>query len=360
MDKHLADLLNRWNLSDHNWNLLLIGIAVVAGLLIRGILALVLRRKAKETDHYSFFSSLATHLGAPLTYFLPVFVFNLLLPLMVMPPVWMGRIGKILGILLIVLFAWFLIRAINVVQDVILYRFNPRKANNLRERRIITQLQFIRRLITVVIILLAIAAILLSFEAMRNLGTGLLTGVGVGGIIIGFAAQKSLGNLLAGFQIAFTQPIRLDDEVVVEGEFGKIEEITLTYVVVKIWDDRRMVLPINYFIEHHFENWTRQTADMQGTVFIYADFGLPVEPVRIKLKELLKDHPLWDGRSNGLVVTDVSDRTIELRATVSGKSSGNVYDLRCFVREELVKYITEHFPEHLPKTRTNILEEEDG
>ena len=198
---------------------------------------------------------------------------------------------------------------------------------------------------------MALSLVLMSFEAVRKIGTGLLTSAGIAGIIVGFAAQKSLANLLAGFQIAFTQPIRIDDVVVVEGEFGNIEEITLTYVVVRIWDQRRLVLPINYFIEKPFQNWTRSSSEVLGTVFIYVDYTLPIEPVRAELERLATESPLWDKRVCKLHVTDAKEKTLELRALVSARDSGTAFDLRCDIREKLVDFIQKNYPDSLPKTR---------
>ena len=189
---------------------------------------------------------------------------------------------------------------------------------------------------------------------MRRLGTGLLTGVGVGGIIIGFAAQKSLGNLLAGFQIAFTQPIRIDDVLVVEGEWGRVEEITLTYVVLNIWDQRKLILPINYFIEKPFQNWTRTGAEILGTAFFYMDYTIPVDQLRTEFERLLSLSPLWDKRAQALQVTNTSERTIEVRTLMSAATSGAAFDLRCYIRENLIKYVREHHPDSLPKTRAVI------
>ena len=198
------------------------------------------------------------------------------------------------------------------------------------------------------------SAILLSFDSVRRIGAGLLTGVGVGGIIVGFAAQKSLGNLLAGFQLAFTQPIRMDDVLVVEGEWGRVDEITLTYVVLKIWDQRRLILPINYFIEKPFQNWTRVSAELMGTVFIYTDYTVPVEELRQELTRLLNGNALWDKRVNALQVTDAKEQTLEIRALMSARNSSDSFDLRCFVREHLITFVQQHYPEALPKTRTEL------
>jgi hypothetical protein len=204
------------------------------------------------------------------------------------------------------------------------------------------------------IILITLAVVLLSFNNVRKIGAGLLTGVGVGGIIVAFAAQKSLGNLLAGFQIAFTQPIRIDDVLVVEGEWGRVEDITLTYVVLNIWDQRRLILPINYFIEKPFQNWTRSTSEILGTVFLYMDYTFPVENLRTELTRLLNTSELWDQRVGILQVTDAKEATMEIRALVSARNSSQAFDLRCYIRENLIKYIRENNPESLPQHRHDI------
>lgn len=266
-------------------------------------------------------------------------------------------VSKITEVLLIISFAIIFIRAINVLEDYLYHRFDINKEDNLRERKIQTQIVFLRKFVITIIVIFAIAIILLSFENMRKIGAGLLTGVGIGGIIIGFAAQKSLGNLLAGFQIAFTQPIRLDDVLIVENEWGKVEEINLTYVVVNIWDKRRLVLPIQYFIEKPFQNWTRTTAELLGTVYVYTDFTVPVEKLRDQLTNILSNHPLWNGKVNVLQVTDLKERTLEIRCLMSCRNAGEAFDLRCFVREQMIGYIQTHFPESLAKTRVELSKE---
>ena len=211
-------------------------------------------------------------------------------------------------------------------------------------------------MIVTLIVVVTICVILLSFENMRKLGTGLLTGVGVGGIIIGFAAQRSLSNLLAGFQIAFTQPLRIDDALLVEGEFGRVEEITLTYVVLHLWDERRLILPINYFIEKPFQNWTRTTAEMLGTVILYLDYAVPIEALRTEYKRLLEASPLWDKRAAAVQVTNVTDSNIEVRMLLSAGNSGDAFDLRCYIRENLILFLQNNYPESLPKTRMELRE----
>ncbi|MEM8526587.1 MAG: mechanosensitive ion channel domain-containing protein [Bacteroidota bacterium] len=183
----------------------------------------------------------------------------------------------------------------------------------------------------------------------------MLTSAGVAGIIIGFAAQKSIANLLAGLQIAFTQPIRMDDVVIIEGEFGRVEEITLTYIVVRLWDQRRMITPLNYFIEKPFQNWTRLNSELLGSVFIYADYDLPIEPLRNELNKITEDHPLWDGRVRNVLLTDLTENVMKIRMLVSARSSGDAFDLRCFIREHMVTFIQENYPNSLPKTRVEML-----
>jgi small-conductance mechanosensitive channel len=334
------------------WDGLLVALAIIIGLIVKFMLSLLLRRKPRDNKPaFSFSRSILNRLSKPFSYFLPLLAFNFLLPLMRLRTDIAFFLNKTTEILLAISFANVLIALVKVFEDYVYHTFDIDKADNLKERKIRTQLQFIRRLAISLIIILTICAILLSFNNLRKIGTGLLTGVGVGGIIIGFAAQKSLGNFLAGFQIAFTQPLRIDDVLVVEGEWGRVEEITLSYVVLKIWDQRRLILPINYFVEKPFQNWTRNTSDILGTVFLYLDYSMPLLPLRTELTRLLGTNPLWDKRVNILQVTNTSERTIEVRALMSAASSSNAFDLRCDIREGLINFVQENYPRCLPTTR---------
>lgn len=341
---HLPDLVR---------NILIVTGAIVCGLLLRLLLTKALHYYRKVADSF-LVSSLIQHLKHPLNYFIPVLIVVLVLPELELTTSTHRTFSRVLSVLATASFAWVLTRLVRVGEEYVYYRYDLKKDDNIKERKVRTQLQFIRRLVVIAIIVLAVAAILLSFDSVRRIGAGLLTGVGVGGIIVGFAAQKSLGNLLAGFQIAFTQPIRMDDVLVVEGEWGRVEEITLTYVVLKIWDQRRLILPINYFIEKPFQNWTRCSAELLGTVFIYTDYSVPVEELRQELTRLLKSNNLWDKRVNALQVTDSKEHTLEIRALMSARNSSDAFDLRCFVREHLVGFIQQHYPEALPKTRAEL------
>lgn len=258
---------------------------------------------------------------------------------------------KVFQVLFYINLAWVLIALTKMMKYYFLENHSFSKTDNLKERRMHTQVSFIQKMIVVVIIVVAFSLVMMSFEAARKAGQGILASAGVAGIIIGLAAQKSIANLLAGFQIAFTQPIRIDDVVVVEGEWGKIEEINLTYVVVCIWDQRRLVLPIYYFLEKPFQNWTRTTADIWGTVFLYVDHTISIQDLKDKLKEILDSTDLWDGKVQVLQVTEMKPTMVELRCLMSAKDSPSAFDLRCLVREKMVEYIQEKYPESLPKTR---------
>ena len=333
------------------WNLLIVLSAILFGLIVKGISALILRAFADKQAPYSFLLSLHKRLGPVTSYFFPLFILNLLMPLMRMKTVYLTPIDRVVDIALTISFAAVLIRIIRVFEDYVYYTYDLNKADNLKERKIRTQLQFIRKLAVMVIVFVTLSIILLSFSGLRRIGTGLLTGVGIGSIFVGLAAQTSLGNLLAGFQIAFTQPIRIDDVLVVEGEWGRVEDITLTYVVLRIWDQRRLILPINYFIQKPFQNWTRISADIMGTVFLYMDYSVPLDAIRAEYSRLLAATPLWDKKVSAVQVTDAKEKTIEIRVLMSAKNSSEAFDLRCYIREHLISFIQQNYPDSLPKLR---------
>lgn len=263
-------------------------------------------------------------------------------------------IGGLAHVVAVIGVAWLLVGAVLVLEDAVAARYAIGEADNLQARKIITQTRILRRVTVVIIGVLALAAILLEYEPFRELGTGLLASAGIVGIVVGIAAQRTLGNLIAGFQIAFTQPIRVDDVVIVEDEFGRVEEITLTYVVVRVWDERRIVVPITQFIEKPFENWTRETSELLGTVFLYVDPTTPIDEVRAALGRIVEASTYYDGRVWRLHVTNTTERTVELRALMSAASASDLWELRCEVREKLIGYVQEHFPEALPRVRAEL------
>lgn len=285
---------------------------------------------------------------------LPLIALLLARPLLPTAPRYTAVVKLVVSMLLIITVAWVLIRALNVMDRLVAIRYPIHVADNLQARSIRTQFSFLRKLGIFLVMLIAGASILMLFDGARQLGTSLLTSAGILGLVVGFAAQKILGNLLAGFQIALTQPIRIDDAVIVENEWGWIEELTLTYVVVRLWDWRRLVLPINYFIEKPFQNWTRSSAELIGSVFLYTDYAVPLEPLRAELTRLLAAHPLWDGKVNVLQVTDSRERVIELRALMSARNAPEAWDLRCAIREGLIVYLQREHPEALPRLRADI------
>jgi small-conductance mechanosensitive channel len=331
-------------------NLIVVLIAILIGMFLSYIIRKVFVLFSKYILTF-LIGSIIRHLQGPVNILLPVLSLDFALNFLVIDTKYQIILNKTLEIALTVNFAFILVRVIKVMEDYFYHKYDLKKADNLKERKIRTQLQFIRKFALSLIVIITIAIILLSFESMRKIGAGLLTGVGIGGIIIGFAAQKSLGNLLAGLQIAFTQPIRIDDVVIVEGEWGRIEEITMTYVVVNIWDQRRLILPITYFVEKPFQNWTRVSSEILGTVFLNLDYMAPVEKLREELTSLLNQTPLWDKRVNVVQVTDNKQDTIEIRFLMSARSSGEAFDLRCLVREHMIKFLRENYPESLPKIR---------
>ncbi|HWD17716.1 MAG TPA: mechanosensitive ion channel domain-containing protein [Verrucomicrobiae bacterium] len=243
---------------------------------------------------------------------------------------------------------------VNTGEAAVAQQFRIDTGDNLSQRKVVTQIKMLKRIAVALIGLFTLASMLMVFEPVRHLATSMLASAGVAGIVIGFAAQRSLGTLVAGIQIAFTQPIRIDDVVIVEGEWGRIEEITMTYVVVVIWDLRRLVLPITYFIEKPFQNWTRVSADLLGTVFLYLDYSTPLAPLRAELDRLLGASKLWDGKVKGVQVTDSKEQTIEIRILVSAADASKQFDLRCDIREKLIDFLQRNFPHALPRHRLDF------
>jgi len=290
-------------------------------------------------------------LGHSLRLAVPLLGVILLLPLLKLPENWMWMSEKGFGILLILALSILIVRGVNAVQQALLGRHRMDVPDNLPARRIYTQVSVIRKIIVTTVVIIATGSVLMLFDPVRQFGTSILASAGIAGVVLGFAAQKTLGNVLAGIQIALTQPLLIDDIVVVEGEFGQIEEITLTYVTVRTWDLRRLVLPITYFIEKPFQNWSRVSTELLGTVILYLDYQVPLGELRKELKRLVENNPKWDRRVCGLQVTNTTQSTIEVRALVSGTDPGKTFDLRCEVREGLIEFLRRDYPESLPRVR---------
>lgn len=265
-------------------------------------------------------------------------------------------LGNILNVAFIALLGWTAIIAVQIGSQIYLRRFSLDAEDNLLARKHVTQVGILKRAADVLIVIITVATAMMSFEQVRQYGVSLFASAGVAGLAIGLAARPLLSNLIAGVQIAVAQPIRLDDVVFLENEYGTIEEITTTYVVIKLWDWRRMVVPLSYFIEKPFQNWTRETSALIGSVFLYVDYTVPVEKLREKLMEVARASPLWDGRVVVLQVSDATkDSTVELRALLSARSAPAAWDLRCEVREKLIAYLQEEYPGALPRTRQEFV-----
>jgi hypothetical protein len=259
-----------------------------------------------------------------------------------------------LHLVLIACSGFFLLKLTAFFRDMLIALYARREYKDYTLRSARTRFQLIQRVVNIVIITAVIISMLITFDAVKQFGSALLASAGVAGIVLGFAAQKSLGSLFAGIQLALSQPVKIDDTVVVEGQFGTVGEISLTYVVVNTWDGKRLIVPISYFLENSFENWTRSSPEVIGKVKIYADYTLPVDVIRAEFQKWVQASPLWDKRKSGLLVTDADDKTIEIRMTMSAKDSDDAFDLECIMREKLITFIRENYPSALPTSRVHL------
>lgn len=285
---------------------------------------------------------------------LVVFALATALPFTSFPASVSRGVGQTLFLGFIVLVGWSAIRAVGIAATLYLQRFRLDADDNLLARKHVTQVRILKRAGDVMIVLVTTAVALMSFESVRSYGVSLFASAGAASLVAGLAARPLLTNLIAGVQIAVTQPIRLEDAVVVEGEWGWVEEITGTYVVVRLWDWRRMILPLSYFLEKPFQNWTRETASLIGSVFLHVDYAVPVEAVRQELARIARGSPLWDGRVVNLQVSDATERTVQLRALVSARNAPQTWDLRCEVREKLIAFLQREHPQALPTARVEL------
>lgn len=258
------------------------------------------------------------------------------------------------GVLLIGAFTWMLMSAVGGFSDGVLSRHSVDVADNLEARRVQTQAQVLSRTLMGVILVIGVAVALMTFPGVRQVGASLLASAGVAGLVAGIAARPVLGNLIAGLQIALAQPIRIDDVLIVEDEWGRVEEITGTYVVLRIWDMRRLIIPLQWFVEHPFQNWTRKSATIIGSVFVWVDYGMPIEPLRAEARRICEGASEWDGELCKLQVVETTERAIQLRCIVTTLDSGRGWDLRCKLREGLVDFVQREYPQFLPRLRTEL------
>ncbi len=339
---------------------LLLFLVAVSSYIIKSLLIWLLQKYFARMGLFKGDIAIERHFHPSLWLILILLGFNLFQPLAEIPEAYTPVIDKTWQIVLILTLTYFMIRMVNFLKLIILEKFDTSVKNNLQQRKVVTQVDFAERLIAAFLVVIGFCMILLSFEGARKIGTSLIASAGLAGIVVGFAAQKTLSNLIAGFQIAFTQPFRIDDVVIVEGEWGWIEEITLTYVVVRVWDKRRLVVPINYLLEKPFQNWTRTDSEILGYVYIYADYSVPLDKLRKEFHRLLEKTDLWNGKVANVQVTNSTEKTQEIRFLVSTDDSGRAWDLRCYLREHLIRFMQENFPESLPKYRIDALEKRES
>jgi small-conductance mechanosensitive channel len=357
----VTEILKRWNWLHFAENnpFLATGLSVIVMLglsfLVYQIVFWVLRKRMQKADF--LLPSLIrkqTHTPGLFTFF--AFGLVLVMPFLPIPSLWQGLINKGLGIFQIICVAWLLISIIQALREFVVGKYVASAGgNNHRIRTVYTQYKIFERILIFIIIVMGIIAILMTFDGVRQIGVSLLASAGVLGVIVGFAAQKSLAGVLAGIQIAISQPIRIDDVVVVEGDWGRVEEITLTYVIICLWDDRRLVVPIAYFIEKPFYNWTRSNDAISGAVVLQVDLTTNVEAIRAYYLAEIAKNKLWDGRNARVQVVDVQDRILHVRFVCSASNSDALFDLRCVLREQLLAYLATHQPESLPRNRVESI-----
>lgn len=338
------------------WGLLLLLIAAGIGSILHTIIFSVAHRVARRGGE-TLADKLVTYAQNPSRIIMPVLAVQVALPTLRelhFPPGVVVLLSHVLGLTLIAAVAWLAIAMMHIVDDFVGVRYRIDVKDNLEARRIHTQARVLRQSVAVLVFIVAVSAMLMTFPQVRQLGASLLASAGLAGIVVGFASRPVLQNLIAGVQLAMTQPIRVDDVLIVDGEWCRVEEITSTYVVMRIWDQRRLIVPLNFFIENVFQNWTRTSAEILGTVFLWMDYTVPIAEVRAELHRLLEENEYWDKRAWALQVTDATERTIQIRALMSAADAGSAWELRCIVREKLIEFIQKKHPAALPKVRAEL------
>lgn len=323
---------------------------ILVALVIQRVLFGFLERRFKREDE-GIAAALVRRASAPSGFAFPFLAALVAIPELTFPPDVRDVLVKVTAVASVIAVAWAIVAAIGLYVDLVKRRYRIDIDDNLHAREIETRIDILARTAVIITVIVSFALGAMVFPSVRALGTTLLASAGVAGIVLGLAARPLFVNLVAGVQLALAQPIRIDDVVVVEGQFGHIEQIASTFVVVRIWDQRRMVLPLTYFIEKPFENWTRTGAALIGTVFLYVDYAIDVDGVRAQLPKILETDKKWDGAVQNVQVTDAKESTIELRILVSARNSSDLFDLRCNVREAMIAYLIANQPGALPISR---------
>jgi small-conductance mechanosensitive channel len=326
---------------------LILALAAVIAIAAHEIAARLVRRLLGSRQPY--LRSLLSATNGLTRLALLILALVVVLPVAPIDPTAITVLARILSLATITLLGWIAVTATHVTGDLYLRRFRLDAADNLLARKHVTQVRILRRVVDTLIVVLAVSAALMTFEAVRQYGVSLFASAGVAGLVAGLAARPMLSNLIAGIQIATTQPIRLDDEVVVENQWGRIEEINSTYVLLGLWDLRQLIVPLSYFIEKPFENWTRDSTRLIGSVMLHVSYAVPIERLRAKVIEIVKASPHWDGDVAKLQVHDAKESSLELRVIASARSSSQVSELRYEIREKVIEFLQREYPAGLPQ-----------
>jgi small-conductance mechanosensitive channel len=332
------------------------GAVLVATVLYHVVYAILCR----VLDPGSTAGTFVRRLNAPLRLAAPLVGLAAVLPGLPIDPDRYVPVTHATVLAIILTLTWAAVRFVQAGGEAV-ERLNPATTDdNLHAREVRTRSRVLARVVEGLLVVVGVSIALMTFPDVRAFGSGLLASAGLAGLIAGFAARPVLSNLIAGLQIALTQPIRIDDVVIVENEWGRIEEITGTYVVVKIWDERRLVVPLQWLIEHPFQNWTRTSSELLGTVFLWLDYRTPLDLLRAEVARVCKADPDWDGRSCTVIVTDSNERAMQVRALVSAADSSRLWDLRCRVREALIALVQARHADYLPRLRAEIATGEEA
>jgi small-conductance mechanosensitive channel len=332
------------------WSLAFTAAAIALALAVRVFVIWALERLAHRKQTV-LGQSLSKRCQRPTLWIFPLLGVLCVLPELPLSPGLRMVLEHIASLGLIAAIAWFAVLVVQIAADLLENRYRIDVADNLVARRVRTQFQMVQRIAMFLVTVVTLAIMLMTFPTIKHIGVSILASAGVASLIVGLGMKDTIANLIAGVQIAFAQPFRIGDAVVVENEWGWIEEIGIMYVVVRIWDLRRLVLPLSYFLEHPFQNWTRTSADLLGSTYVYADYTVPVDPLREELRRICASTPLWAGKVCVLQVSDATQNTMQLRALMDARNSNDAWDLRCLVREKLIDFIQKNYPSGLPRYR---------
>ncbi|MGH9607383.1 MAG: mechanosensitive ion channel family protein [Terracidiphilus sp.] len=332
------------------WSAGILAVAIVAAVIAHAIvfwlMKRITRRKGDIVGH-----SLVKHGEGPSRWIFPLLAILCIEPGLPLPKIALSAIEHITGLGLIAAIAWLVILLVEVTADVLSNRYRVDVADNLVARRIQTQFEMLHRIVVILVAVVTVSIMLMTFPAINHIGVSILASAGLASLVVGMSMKGTLSNLIAGVQIAFTQPFRMGDAVVIEGNWGWIEEIGTMYVVLRIWDLTRLVIPLSWFLDNTFQNWTRTSAELLGHCYIYVDYTAPVDALRVELRRICESSPLWSKKVCVLQVSDCEPNTLQLRALMDAGNSGDAWDLRCLVREKLIDFLQKNYPGCLPRSR---------